>query len=165
MSSRPLADLRTRLGGAFAFAGIITLFANIGLMFVPLYDMILYDRVLQSKNMDTVTMLTIGVAAGMAIYGVLEFCRSSLFVIIADRLARRLNIPTLQAAIAKSLSGSASAAAQAMRDLNQLRLFASGPAAAIPLDLLWSPMLLAVLYLLHPAYGAYGLARIGRAHV
>ena len=158
MSSRPLADLRTRLGGAFAFAGIITLFANIGLMFVPLYDMILYDRVLQSKNMDTVTMLTIGVAAGMAIYGVLEFCRSSLFVIIADRLARRLNIPTLQAAIAKSLSGSASAAAQAMRDLNQLRLFASGPAAAIPLDLLWSPMLLAVLYLLHPAYGAYGLA-------
>jgi ATP-binding cassette, subfamily C, bacterial len=156
MSSRPLSSLRASLGGAFAFAGFITLFVNIGILFVPLYDMILYDRVLQSKNMDTVTLLTVGVAVGMAIYGALEFCRSSLFVIIADRLARRLNIPTLQAAIAKSLAGKASAATQAMRDLNQLRLFASGQAAMIPLDLLWSPMLLAVLFLLHPAYGAYG---------
>jgi ATP-binding cassette subfamily C protein len=158
MSNPAFARLRTDLGGAFCFAGAVTLFINLGMLFVPLYDMILYDRVLQSRNMDTVTVLTVGVAAGMAIYGALEFCRSSLFVLIADRLARRLNIPTLQAAIAKSLGGGMSAASQAMRDLNQLRLFASGPAAAIPLDLLWSPALIAVLFLLHPAYGAYGLA-------
>ena len=156
MTPGPIARLRRRLIAAFLLAGTVTLFINLGMLFVPLYDMILYDRVLASKNMDTVTMLTVGVAVGMCVYGALEFCRSSIFVIIADRIAHSLNIPTLQAAIGKSLTGGASAAAQAMRDLNQLRLFASGPAAAIPLDLLWSPALVAVLYLLHPAYGIYG---------
>jgi ATP-binding cassette subfamily C protein len=152
-----LASLRRELIRAFVFAGIVTLFVNLGLLFVPIYDMILYDRVLQSKNMDTVTMLTIGVSVAMVIYGALEFCRSAIFVVMADRLARRLNLRALEAAIKKSLEGSSSVAAQAMRDLNELRLFVSGAAAAVPLDLIWTPALVAVLFLLHPAYGVYGL--------
>jgi ATP-binding cassette subfamily C protein len=156
-----LGSLRRELIRAFVFAGIVTLFVNLGLLFVPIYDMILYDRVLQSKNMDTITMLTIGVSVAMVIYGALEFCRSSIFVVMADRLARRLNLPALEAAMQKSLEGSSSVAAQAMRDLNELRLFVSGTAAAVPLDLIWSPALLAVLFLLHPAYGLYGLLCAG----
>jgi ATP-binding cassette subfamily C protein len=156
-----LRHLRKELASAFLAAGIVTLFVNIGLLFVPIYDMILMDRVLRSKNFDTVTMLTIGVAIAMVIYGALEFCRSSIFIVMADRLARRLNIETLQAAMAKSLQGSSSAAAQAMRDLNELRLFIAGPAAIVPLDLIWSPALLLVLFLLHPAYGLFGLLCAG----
>jgi ATP-binding cassette subfamily C protein len=152
-----LRRLRRELSTAFAVGGAITLFVNLGLLFVPLYDMILYDRVLQSRNMDTLTVLSIGCVAGMTLYGILEFCRSAVFAVMADRLARRLNLPVLQAAVAKSLGGGMSPAAQAIRDVNELRLFVSGPAAAIPLDLLWLPALLAVLVLLHPAYGAYGV--------
>jgi ATP-binding cassette subfamily C protein len=152
-----LARLRKELTGAFIAAGVVTMFLNVGLLFVPIYDMILMDRVLRSKNLDTVTMLTIGVTIAMVIYGALEFCRSSIFTVMADRLARRLNVETLQAAMAKSLEGSSSAAAQAMRDLNELRLFISGAAAVVPLDLIWTPALVLVLFLLHPAYGLYGL--------
>lgn len=152
-----LGRIRRELVRAFAFAGIVTLFVNLGLLFVPIYDMILYDRLMQSKNMDTITILTLGVAFAMVIYGALEFCRSAIFVVMADRLARRLNLPALEAAMRKSLEGSSSVAAQAMRDLNELRLFVSGSAAAVPLDLLWTPALLLVLFLLHPAYGLYGL--------
>jgi ATP-binding cassette subfamily C protein len=156
-SRQLLRRLRRELATAFAAGGAITLFVNLGLLFVPLYDMILYDRVLQSRNMDTVTVLSLGCVAGMALYGILEFCRSAVFSVMADRLARRLNLPVLQAAVAKSLGGGASPASQAMRDINELRLFVSGPAAAIPLDLLWLPALLAVLVLLHPLYGVYGV--------
>lgn len=157
----PLRRLRTELITTFAIAGVITLFVNIGLLFVPIYDMILYDRVLQSKNMDTLAVLTIGVAVSMMIFGSLEFCRASIFVILADRVARRLNLPTLEAAIRKSLQGAASTAAQAMRDLNELRLFVSGSAATVPLDLIWTPALLVVLFMLHPAYGVFGLLCAG----
>jgi ATP-binding cassette subfamily C protein len=153
----PLKRLRRELALGFACAGLVTFFVNLSLLFVPLYDMILYDRVLQSKNLDTVTLLTIGCCAGMALYGVLEFCRSTIFLVMAGRLARRLNVPALEAAVTRSLEGGTAEAAQATRDINELRLFVSGPAAAIPLDLLWTPVLLAVLFLLHPAYGAYGL--------
>jgi len=156
-----LKRLRRELSVIFLIAGAITLFVNIGLLFVPIYDMILYDRLLQSKNMDTITLLTIGVAASMVIYGALEFCRASVFVVLADRLARRLNLPTLQAAMAKSLEGASSVAAQAMRDLNELRLFVSGTAATVPLDLIWTPALLVVLFLLHPAYGIFALLCAG----
>lgn len=156
-----LLRLRKELIGAFAAAAFVTMFVNIGLLFVPIYEMILFDRVLRSKNMDTVTMLTIGVVVAMVIYGALEFCRSSIFIVMADRLARRLNLPTLQAAIRKSLEGAASVAAQAMRDLNELRLFVASSAAVVPLDLVWSPALVMVLFLLHPAYGLYGVLCAG----
>jgi ATP-binding cassette subfamily C protein len=156
-----IRSLRRELATAFVVAGLITLFVNLGLLFVPLYDMILYDRILQSKNMDTLTILTIGCVAGMTLYGILEFCRSSVFSVMADRLATRLNLPALQAAISKSLGGGASVGAQSMRDINELRLFAAGPASAIPLDVLWTAALVAVLFLLHPAYGIYGLLCAG----
>jgi ATP-binding cassette subfamily C protein len=152
-----LRSLKRELAIAFVTGGSITLFVNLGLLFVPLYDMILYDRVLQSKNMDTLTMLSIGCVVGMALYGVLEFCRSAIFLLVADRLARRLNLPVLQAAVAESIEGGTAAAGQAIRDINELRLFVAGPTAAIPLDLLWLPALATILYLLHPAYGAYAL--------
>src|SRR5215472_5093669 len=107
--SRPLLRrLMRELGAAFAAGGAITLFVNLGLLFVPLYDMILYDRVLQSRNMDTVTVLSLGCVAGMTLYGILEFCRSAVFSVMADRLARRLNLPVLQAAVARSIEGGAS---------------------------------------------------------
>ncbi len=156
-----LGRLRRELTGAFAVAAIVSLFVNLGLLFVPIYDMIIFDRVLKSQNMDTITLLTIGVSVGMAIYAALEFCRSAIFIVMADRLARRLNLPALQAAMRKSLEGSASVAAQAMRDINELRLFVSSAAAVVPLDLMWTPAFLVVLFLLHPAYGLYGLICAG----
>jgi ATP-binding cassette subfamily C protein len=149
--------LRRDFAVAFGAAALMTLFINLGMLFVPIFDMILYDRVMTSKNMDTVTMLAIGCIVGMGIYGIIEFLRACLFMTMGDRLARRLNIPTLEAAIAASLDGATSAAAQAMRDLNELRLFVSSAACAIPLDLLWSPALFLVLFLLHPAYGVYAV--------
>ncbi|TDG11458.1 ATP-binding cassette domain-containing protein, partial [Paracraurococcus ruber] len=47
---------------------------------------------------------------------------------------------------------------QALADLQALRAFLAGPGAAAPLDLALGPLLLALLFLLHPALGWYGLA-------
>jgi ATP-binding cassette, subfamily C, bacterial len=152
----PLRTILRRIGGAFAFAAVVTIFLNLASLVVPLYDMQLYDRVLLSRNMDTLTALSVLCVLGMGIYALLEYFRSCLFLVVGDMLARRLNIATLQAALTSSLDGEPSAAAQALRDLNDLRNFAIGSAATIPLDLMWTPAVLAVLTLLHPLYGLYG---------
>src|SRR5260370_7794187 len=102
--------------------------------------------------MDRLGVLAMGCVAGMVLYGVLEFCRSSVFLVMADRLARRLNLPALQAAVGKSLASEASTGAQGMRDINDLRLFLAGPTSAIPLHLLRTPALVPVLLPLHPPY-------------
>jgi ATP-binding cassette subfamily C protein len=103
------------------------------------------------------TALTVGCAIGMAIFGILEFCRSCIFIVLSDRLARRFNIPTLKAAIGQALAGDSAAGGQALRDLNELRHFVTGPSAAIPLEILWTPALVTVLFMLHPGYGVYGI--------
>jgi ATP-binding cassette subfamily C protein len=154
----PVAALARELAGGAAAAVLVTIFLNLAVLFVPIYDMILYDRVLQSRNLDTITVLTIGCALGMVLYGVLEFCRAAIFAALGDRIGRRLNVPALKGALERSLRGDPHASAQAMRDVGQLRAFASSMAMAVPFDLLWTPALLTVLYLLHPAYGVYATA-------
>lgn len=150
-------QLRNELCGAFAYAGLLTFFINIAMLFVPLYSMILFDRVLQSKSYDTLTMLSLVCVVGMVIYGSLEFYRNMIFMVMADKLTRGLNIVTLRASISRSLSGDPAAGAQAVRDIDALRMFASSSSPIVSLDLLWTPIILFVLHLLHPWYGIYAL--------
>ena len=146
------------IGGAFAFAAALSLFVNLASLTVPIYDMQLYDRVMLSRNMDTLTGLSVMCLLGMILYATLEYFRNSLFLVMGDRLARRLDIPSLRAALARSLDGEAAAASQALRDINDLRNFTIGGTATIVLDLLWTPILLGVLLMLHPWYGYFALA-------
>jgi ATP-binding cassette subfamily C protein len=157
----PVAALARELAGGAAAALFVTVFLNLAVLFVPIYDMILYDRVLQSRNLDTITVLTIGCALGMVLYGLLEYFRAAIFAALGDRIGRRLNVPALKGALERSLRGDPHASAQAMRDVGQLRMFASSMAMAVPFDLLWTPALLTVLFMLHPAYGVYATAACG----
>ena len=47
------------VGGGLALALFLTLFVDLAILTVPIYDMQLYDRVLLSRNMSTVAMLSI----------------------------------------------------------------------------------------------------------
>ncbi|WP_448190940.1 type I secretion system permease/ATPase [Azospirillum sp. sgz301742] len=145
------------LAAGFGFAAVVTVFLNIALLTVPLYDSVLYDRVLLSRNMDTLSALSVLCVLGMVLYGALYFLRSGLFLALGHRMAHRMNVPVLQAAMLRSLDGEPSAAAQALRDINDLRLFVTGSTVTVPLDLLWSPALVTVLFLLHPVFGFYAV--------
>ena len=145
--------LWTGLGLALA----LTLFIDVGIMVVPIYDMQLYDRVLLSRNMDTVAMLSVACGVGLVIYGILDYLRSATLVTIADSVGRALSVPVLEAAVRRGMTGDSSAGAEALRDLNEVRSFLSSGVVATPLDALCAPMLLAVMFMLHPAFGWLGL--------
>ena len=44
--------------------------------------------------------------------------------------------------------------------LNDIRFFIASSAIATPLEAIWSPVFLAVLFALHPVYGLVGLASL-----
>ena len=150
--------LWTGLGLALA----LTLFIDVGIMVVPIYDMQLYDRVLLSRNMDTVAMLSVACGVGLVIYGILDYLRSATLVTIADSVGRALSVPVLEAAVRRGMTGDSSAGAEALRDLNEVRSFLSSGVVATPLDALCAPMLLAVMFMLHPAFGWLGVAGTSR---
>jgi ATP-binding cassette subfamily C protein len=149
--------LRRDLIGGIALAFVLTLFVDVAILVVPIYDMQLYDRVLQSRNMDTLTMLSVACLTGLLIYGALDYLRSACFVALGDVLGHRLHVPVLAESVRRSVGGSPTAGAMAMRDLNQLRGFMASGAIATPLDALCAPLLIGVAYMLHPAYGYLGL--------
>jgi ATP-binding cassette subfamily C protein len=151
---------RIVLGTGVGLALFLTVFIDVAVMVVPIYDMQLYDRVLLSKNMNTVAMLSLACAVGLVIYGLLDYLRSATLVTIADRVGRALSVPVLEAAVRRGMEGDSAAGAEALRDLNELRSFLSSGAVATPLDALCAPMLLAVMFMLHPAFGWLGLAGI-----
>lgn len=141
-----------------AAAALIGLFVNTLYLSLPLYQAQIFDRVIGSGSIDTLVALTVLVVILLSFQGLLDYLRSRIFAILAGRLAHTLGRPVFEAAVESALTHGPAAASGALRDLGDLRGFVAGGAIALPLDLLFTPVLLAVLFLLHPLYGLVGLA-------
>ncbi len=150
---------RTLLAG-FGLGLGLTVFVDLAALVVPIYDMQLYDRVLMSRNFDTLTMLSVACAVGLLFFGALEFLRSACFLAVADTVSRRLSGPALEAGIRRAAGGDRSAGPQLARDVNEIQSFLGSGAVAGPLDALCAPMFVAVLFMLHPAFGYLAVAGI-----
>ena len=127
---------------------------------VPLYMLQVHDRVLNSQSTDTLVMLTVLAVGALMVFGVLEFIRALSFQAMGSALVRRLNLPVLTAAVQASVDQGLSKATQSLRDLTELRAFLTSSAVSAPLDAAWSPIFLAVLFLLHPVFGIIGVVGV-----
>ncbi len=152
-----LSGTMRQIGQGLAFTAALNCFANALMLIVPLFTMQVYDRVMASHSTDTLLMLVLIAMGGLVLSGVLDYIRARTFLILGNIVARRLNVPALQAAVVDTLSGG-KGTSQTIRDLNELRTFMTGSAIGVPLDLIWVPLFLVVLFLLHPAYGALACA-------
>ena len=157
MPARARRELRHCL---WLVAGL-SLFVHLGTLVVPLYDMHLFDTVLRSRSIETLVVLALACLAGVGLYAVLSWLRGAVLMIASTRLVQVLTDPVLQAGLSRSLQGDPRAGAEALRDLSMLRAMLSGPAATTPFDLMWAPLLLLVLFLLHPVIGWLAVAGIG----
>jgi len=138
---------------AMSAAIAITLFLDGLQLVVPVYMLQVFDRVMASRSMETLTMLSIIAIAGIIMWAVLDFLRGRIFVVASHVVASRLNGPAFEAAVIDALRGESSSANQAVRDVNDLRTFITGGAVMVPLEIVFTPLFLMVLFLLHPAYG------------
>ena len=136
------------------WATFFGLFVNAFQLTVPLYMLQVYDRVVNSQSIDTLIMLTLLALGCLLFLACTDIVRARIFIVIGEILAHRLSIPTLQAAMVQALRASASQSSQPMRDLQELRQFVTGGSIVLPIDALFAPLFLLVLFMLHPAYGA-----------
>ncbi|WP_291295581.1 type I secretion system permease/ATPase [Elioraea sp.] len=153
----PLARARAALALGLATTAVLTLGINAGVLVVPLYDMHLFDRVLTSRSLDTLLLLSVICIVGLLLYGTLVTIRGLVLAAIGDRVADALSSPAAAAGIRRAVTGDGRAAGRAIADVQEIRLFFGGGAAAAPFDLLCAPLLLGVIALLHPLLGWYAL--------
>ncbi|MGO4571243.1 type I secretion system permease/ATPase [Microvirga sp. 2TAF3] len=155
------ADLIHRGRKAFimglVYAGLLSAIINLLQLTVPLFMLQVHDRIVNSQSFDTLTMLIAIAGVGLVLFGILDFVRALTFQVMGSILIRKLNLPVLQAAVSASVQHGAARAGQAIRDLNDIRSFITGNAIGVPLEAIWCPIFLAVLFALHPLYGLVAL--------
>ena len=76
--STPLSAALRACYPALGATFVLSLFINASMLASPLYSMQVYDRVLTSRNLGTLLLLTLIAAMFLLLYGVLEFARSGV---------------------------------------------------------------------------------------
>jgi ATP-binding cassette subfamily C protein len=152
---------RAAAAGLLALCLALSFAAQGALLAVPLLTMHVYDGVLASRNMDTLAALALAYVAAVLLGGALRHLRAALLAAVAERAARRLQLRALPAAVRSALDGPGGGdrarGLAALRDVAELRRSLGGGVASDLFDLAAIPVVLAVLFLLHPLYFWVGL--------
>lgn len=138
--------------GAFGAVFVFSVAINVLLLTSPLYMMQVYDRVLSSRSLATLLLLTLITLFAFLTMGALELVRSRLMFAVSVWLDGRLG-PELLAANIRGVLRGGDRNAQGLRDLATFRSFLTGPALFPVLDAPWVPLFIAVNFLLHPLLG------------
>jgi PrtD family type I secretion system ABC transporter len=154
-------DLRKALRacrGAGLFLLAFSIAINVLALASPLYMMQIYDRVLASRSLDTLIMLTLMFALAIGALVVIEGLRSLALARLGTWLDDRLGPSVIMAGLRTTVTGiGAGRAGQALRDLATLKSFLSGPTTVPLMDAPWAPWYLGFLFILHPLLGITGL--------
>ena len=156
-SASPIYAILGEMKGAVILLFAVGFIVNLLQLTGSVYMMQVYDRVLASQSEATLLALTLISLFLIAIYGVLEGCRSFALIGLGRLLDRRLSSRVFEALFVQgSLRGSERLGAQPLRDLEQVRSFISTTGLTTSLDAPWIPVFLIILYIVHPWFAAFG---------
>lgn len=134
------------------FVFVLTCATNLLILSIPIYLFQISDRVLTSRSIDTLIMLTIVIVGAVVLQSILDAVRRFMLMRTAVEVAARLGAPILSAAAHASLSGSGREY-QTLGDLQQLRGFLVSGTLISFLDVPFAPLFMLAIYLVHPDLG------------
>ncbi len=130
--------------------GMFSVVINLLMLTIPIYLFQLSDRVLTSRNTDTLIMLSVVAVGAILAMVLLDLMRRLMLSRIGTRLETTLAGPALAGALSGPSEGTA---AQALRSLQQVRNFIIGPVMPLMFDAPLAPLYFAVVFLIHPTLG------------
>lgn len=154
----PYSAALKRLRPRFFQAGLFSAVVNILMLTGPLYMLQIYDRVLTSGSVPTLMGLFTIVVLLYAVLGAFDFFRAR----ILSRAAYKFDELTGEAAFRHLLNVEGwGKSSNALRDLETMRGFLSGPAIRGLFDVPWIPIFLAAVFIIHPYLGYLTLIGAG----
>jgi ATP-binding cassette subfamily C protein len=138
---------------------LFSAFVNLLMLTGPLYMLQVYDRVLASGSQPTLAALSLLALFLFLAMGILDFVRAKVMAVVAARIQDRLDRRVFAAALTRSAQAPDDPAAiSAQRDLEALRTFLTAPILTTLMDLPWTPLFLAALFVFHPLMGWLAVA-------
>ncbi|WP_256360501.1 ABC transporter transmembrane domain-containing protein [Methylomonas koyamae] len=144
--------------GAFISAAGFSFVINVLQLVPTIYMLQVYDRVVPTGNLTTLSLLTLILMVLFVTMGVLEWVRSQILVRVSTRIEVLLSERLLKVAYKMALySNGQRASIQPLDDLTSLRQFMTGSGLFAFFDAPWLPIYLAVMFMFHPWYGWAGV--------
>jgi len=140
----------------FVTAAMFSLAINLLYLAGPLYMLQVYDRVISSASEVTLVMLTLALLLAFLALAGLDAVRARVLTRASIRLDQRIASRVMTAIIDRS-ANSGGARSQLLRDFDTFRQFITGMGIHAIFDLPWAPIYIAVIFVLHPALGAFAL--------
>lgn len=138
-----------RIRGGLLVIALFSIAINLLMLTGPLYMMQVYDRVLTTRSMETLIVLSLVVLAALVALSALDGVRQYLANRIGAWMERSLTEPLLGAGVLSGLRGDGGNA-QGLRDLASIKGFVASPSIFPLFDAPFAPFFLAVLYVIHP---------------
>ncbi|MFT4888919.1 MAG: ATP-binding cassette subfamily C protein EexD [Pseudohongiellaceae bacterium] len=149
-----LLDALKSIKHYFIYAGVFSAAVNL-LMLVPvIYMLQVYDRVMSSGSLSTLTMLTLLMVALLCAMGGFEWVRSMILISASNKIETVLRKRVSDASFRNALlSGGAASSSMPLNDLTGLRQFLTGNGLFAFFDAPWFPIYVGVMFLFHPWFG------------
>jgi ATP-binding cassette, subfamily C, bacterial len=151
-----LRRLLQTCSGYFVTAAVFSLAINLLYLAGPLYMLQVYDRVISSASEITLVMLTVALLMAFTALAGLDAVRARVLTRASIRLDQRIASRIMTAIIERS-GNFGGARSQLLRDFDTFRQFVTGMGVHAIFDLPWAPIYIAVIFMLHPALGAFAL--------
>ncbi|WP_253944491.1 type I secretion system permease/ATPase [Pseudogemmobacter hezensis] len=158
---RELSSIRSLSRRALLAAFVFSVFANLLMLTSPLYMLQIYDRVLMSRSEPTLVALSLLMVFLFVIMGLLDLARSRILARIGARFQEALDQRVLSASFRRlALVPSDVEARSAQQDLETIARFWASPLLQGLLDLPWTPIFIAVLFVFHAWLGWFAVAAV-----
>jgi PrtD family type I secretion system ABC transporter len=134
-------------------AAAAALALNLALLAPALYMVQVFDRVLASRSVETLAMLSALAALALVFGYCMDVVRTRALNWIGAALDRRLSPAALREILRERSGPSGRADTDALRDIALLRGFLTGSGVQSLFDAPWFPIYLAIIALMHPLLG------------
>ncbi|MGR3617218.1 MAG: ABC transporter transmembrane domain-containing protein [Paracoccaceae bacterium] len=153
-----ISEQKARVSGPILNAVLFSVFSNVLMLTGPMFMLLVYDRVLGSRSEETLVALFLLVAALFAMFGLLEFARGRLLARAGARLSSSLQRRIFGAVIDRAgRNKSNQISATALQDMEAVHVALASPVALAILDLPWTPVFIAVIFVFHPTLGWFAV--------
>lgn len=141
---------------AFFAVALFSMAINLLMLTSPIYMMQIFDRVLTTRNVDTLIFLSVIAMGAILALALLEWSRTGILVRVSVWLEQKLAPEALKQSIGAELKG-ASYTSESLMDLDNIRNMISSPTIFSLFDAPFVPLYIGAIFLLHPLLGLIAL--------
>lgn len=132
-----------------AAIGVFSVFINILRLAAPLYVLQILDRVVASRSLETLVMLTVIALVAIIAGALLEVIRRRMLMHWGNWIERSFG-PRLFAVGLQNDSDRAPSSSKMLRDVATVRAFVSGTGLVAWVDIFWAPFFLGCVFVISP---------------